>query len=78
MSAVTDSAVYHLTTVWSWLPPASAVLPPPAAAEAQRGYDLHGNRLCQKALILAQALSKSSDFLICAPCKSEGLARVGC
>ena len=49
MSAVTDSAVYHLTTVWSWLPPASAVLPPPAAAEAQRGYDLHGNRVCQKA-----------------------------
>ncbi len=34
------------------------------------GYDLHCNCLCQKAFILAQALSESSDFLICGQYKS--------
>ena len=45
------------------------------AAYRQRCYDLYGNRLCQKAFILAQVLSKSSDFLICAEGKSVANAR---
>lgn len=44
------------------------------APHAQRCHDLHCNRLCQEALILALSLSKSSDFLMRAQGIPEGLA----